>query len=333
MGFRFRKSIKIAPGLKLNIGKKSMGVSVGNKFGGVSYNTKTGAHARASAPGTGISYTEKIGDAPKAQKSHDNPIIGGATSGSAGMPPKGGRNYQMWFKIIRWAFVVMFSAATVGMFPSFASIVFLLAAFLAAPIDSFDAFVRDKLHIGNKIKIAIIVALFVLGGVTMPKTEKSEAPAANNSISEATDKTDTTTTTQPETKPTVENKEPTDAGSADAGKADANTATGAESQAPASTSGNTSSSSSTTTTSPTTETPQQTEQTPAAADPTPEPEPTPEPAVTIPYESNYNGHVYASPSGERYHYDPDCAGKNGKEITWDTVNARHLTPCQKCVEK
>ena len=31
MGFRFRKSIKIAPGVRLNIGKKSASISVGGR--------------------------------------------------------------------------------------------------------------------------------------------------------------------------------------------------------------------------------------------------------------------------------------------------------------
>lgn len=61
MGFRFRKSVKIAPGVKVNLGKKSVGVSVGGKHGGVSINSKTGARARVSAPGTGLSYSKKIG--------------------------------------------------------------------------------------------------------------------------------------------------------------------------------------------------------------------------------------------------------------------------------
>ena len=41
-------------------------------------------------------------------------------------------------------------------------------------------------------------------------------------------------------------------------------------------------------------------------------------------------HVYASPSGKRYHYDAACPGKNGQEITWDEVERRGLTPCKKC---
>lgn len=64
MGFRFRKSTKIAPGVKLNLGKKSVGVSVGNQYGGISYNSETGTKARVSAPGTGVSYTTGMGKTP-----------------------------------------------------------------------------------------------------------------------------------------------------------------------------------------------------------------------------------------------------------------------------
>ena len=72
MGLKFRKSIKIAPGVKVNIGKKSAGVSIGGKYGGISMNTKTGTRARVSAPGTGISYTTKIGGASGKSSSSSN---------------------------------------------------------------------------------------------------------------------------------------------------------------------------------------------------------------------------------------------------------------------
>lgn len=79
MGFRFRKSIKIAPGVKLNLGKKSTGISVGNKFGGVSINTKNGITTRVSAPGTGMSYTSRIGGkhkrkSPRSSVAEHDPI-------------------------------------------------------------------------------------------------------------------------------------------------------------------------------------------------------------------------------------------------------------------
>ena len=65
MGLRFRKSIKIAPGVKLNLGKKSAGISIGGKHGGISYNTRTGTRARVSAPGTGLSYSTKVSGTSK----------------------------------------------------------------------------------------------------------------------------------------------------------------------------------------------------------------------------------------------------------------------------
>lgn len=66
MGLRFRRSISIIPGVRVNLGSKSMGVSVGNKYSGISYNTRTGTRTRLSAPGTGLSYTKKIGGGTKA---------------------------------------------------------------------------------------------------------------------------------------------------------------------------------------------------------------------------------------------------------------------------
>lgn len=65
MAMRYRKSKKIAPGTRLNIGKKSVGVSFGNKGGGISFNSKSGVRVRSSIPGTGISFSSKIGGSKK----------------------------------------------------------------------------------------------------------------------------------------------------------------------------------------------------------------------------------------------------------------------------
>lgn len=84
MGFRFRKSIKIAPGVKVNLGKKSVGVSVGGKYGGVSVNSRTGARARVSAPGTGMSYSQKIGKTSARKPARQNHDYGVTTFYVAG---------------------------------------------------------------------------------------------------------------------------------------------------------------------------------------------------------------------------------------------------------
>ncbi|HNQ92803.1 MAG TPA: DUF4236 domain-containing protein [Alphaproteobacteria bacterium] len=61
MAFRFRKSIKVLPGVKLNIGKKGVSsLSVGGK--GFTQNiSAAGSKSTVGIPGTGISHTSKNG--------------------------------------------------------------------------------------------------------------------------------------------------------------------------------------------------------------------------------------------------------------------------------
>ena len=40
--------------------------------------------------------------------------------------------------------------------------------------------------------------------------------------------------------------------------------------------------------------------------------------------------VYRTPHGKRYHFDPDCGGKNSYETTLDSAKSSGLTPCKKC---
>lgn len=73
MGSRFRKSFKVAPGVRVNLGKKSTGISIGGKYGGISVNSKTGARARVSAPGTGWSYYTRISGKSKKRRAAPGP--------------------------------------------------------------------------------------------------------------------------------------------------------------------------------------------------------------------------------------------------------------------
>lgn len=61
MGFRFRKSIKIAPGVRLNFSQKSSSLSFGGK--GFRHTISTSGRRTTSVgiPGTGISYSETHG--------------------------------------------------------------------------------------------------------------------------------------------------------------------------------------------------------------------------------------------------------------------------------
>lgn len=68
MGFRFHKSFKILPGIKLNINKKSVGVTLGTKGAHYTINSKGKRTASVSLPGTGLSYSTSVGGTKNKQK-------------------------------------------------------------------------------------------------------------------------------------------------------------------------------------------------------------------------------------------------------------------------
>lgn len=58
MGTRFRKSIKVAPGIKLNVNKSSVSLTAGVKGYHKTINSKGTVTTSASIPGTGLSYVD-----------------------------------------------------------------------------------------------------------------------------------------------------------------------------------------------------------------------------------------------------------------------------------
>ena len=61
MGVRYRKSIKIAPGVRVNLGKKSASVSVGGKGYRKTFSTTGRTTTSVGIPGSGLSYTTTSG--------------------------------------------------------------------------------------------------------------------------------------------------------------------------------------------------------------------------------------------------------------------------------
>ncbi|MFC4403280.1 DUF4236 domain-containing protein [Gracilibacillus xinjiangensis] len=59
MGLKFRKSFKVAPGVRMNIGKRGVSTSIGGKGGRVNFSSR-GVSVGTSIPGTGISYNKRI---------------------------------------------------------------------------------------------------------------------------------------------------------------------------------------------------------------------------------------------------------------------------------
>lgn len=66
MGFRFRKRVKILPGVRVNIGLNGASLSIGPRGASVSIG-KNGTYLNTSIPGTGISFRNKISGNSKQQ--------------------------------------------------------------------------------------------------------------------------------------------------------------------------------------------------------------------------------------------------------------------------
>lgn len=60
MGFRFRKSLTIIPGVRINLSKTGGSLSVGRR--GATVNAgKRGVYTTIGYPGTGMSYRQRVG--------------------------------------------------------------------------------------------------------------------------------------------------------------------------------------------------------------------------------------------------------------------------------
>ena len=105
MGFRFRKSIKLFPGVRLNLSKSGISTSIG--VPGATINIgKRGTRGTVGIPGTGISYTENVSNSP-----HPSP------NSSPGQPQESGQGMTMgalllWGILGLFVFLVVYGLVT-----------------------------------------------------------------------------------------------------------------------------------------------------------------------------------------------------------------------------
>jgi hypothetical protein len=90
MGFRFRRSVKILPGIRLNFGKRGISTSVGVRGAHVTFG-RTGTRTTVGLPGSGISYTHL-----------ENPRHGVALPGGAGQPTDPGAQQGSALRGFMW---------------------------------------------------------------------------------------------------------------------------------------------------------------------------------------------------------------------------------------
>lgn len=78
MGFRFRKSIRIAPGIRINVGTRGISTTLGPR--GASVNVgPNGTYANIGIPGTGLSSRTRL----DASAHHATPMMEGQLPAAA----------------------------------------------------------------------------------------------------------------------------------------------------------------------------------------------------------------------------------------------------------
>ena len=328
MGFRFRKSFKIAPGVRLNIGKKSVGISAGVKGARVSVNSSGRKTTTVGIPGTGLSYqkTEKIGShaatdkhdqtAPEYTPTVDLPPI----DPQPPRPPRTPKGMLTLLKVLAVLLIAMSLTLTL------ASVV---GGFIGTAIGCFILYYRRTRIAWNGDKpprcrwIVVVAVLFVLlavGGKASPDpaadataeqtvqteqaaAEKAEAKQAAAEKAAAGKAAKEQAEKEAAEKAAAEQAEKEAAEKAAAEQAEKEAAEKAAAEQAAKEQAEK----------------EAAEQAAAAA----ASQAAQEQAAVQQSET-----VYITPSGKRWHRSASCAGKNARAVTMDQVGSR--TPCQKC---
>lgn len=317
MGFRFRKSVKIAPGVRLNIGKKSVGISAGVKGARVSVNSSGRKTTTVGIPGTGLSYqkTEKIGGhaatdkhdqtAPEYTPTVDLPPI----DPQPPRPPRTSKGILTLLKVLAVLLIAMSLTLTL------ASVV---GGFIGTAIGCFILYYRRTRIAWNGDKpprcrwmvvVAVLFVLLAVGGKASPD------PAADaDATAEQTAQTEQQAAAEQAAaekaaaeKAAAEQKaaeEKAAAEKAAAEKAAAEKAAAEQAAAEKAAA-------------------EKAAQEQAAAEAAAAQQAAQEQAAAQQSET-----VYITPSGKRWHRSASCAGKNARAVTMDQVGSR--TPCQKC---
>ena len=115
MGLRFRKSVKIAPGVKVNFNKKSVGITAGVKGAHVTVNSKGRKTTSVGIPGTGLSYVEtsKIGKPSPSAKNNSTSYSSSKPLNK--QPPEKPKPARKTSRIVLFSFfIVLLGLSTLG---------------------------------------------------------------------------------------------------------------------------------------------------------------------------------------------------------------------------
>lgn len=111
MGFRFRRSFKIAPGLKVNLNKNSVGITASTRGAHCTVNSKGKRTTSIGIPGTGISYTS-VSNSPFNESNGFQDKFGKQKTNKNNSDD----NKQKWYKKTGWIVFMLIFFFPVGLF-------------------------------------------------------------------------------------------------------------------------------------------------------------------------------------------------------------------------
>ena len=116
MGMKFRKSINLGGGTRLNVSRSGVGISTGVKGFRVSKNTSGRSRVTASLPGTGLSYTKEYGSSGSSGNSQPAPVHHSSSYSGGGSAPSGGGDKPPFFQRPGVIFLCLLLFAPLGIF-------------------------------------------------------------------------------------------------------------------------------------------------------------------------------------------------------------------------
>ena len=325
MGFRFRKSFKIAPGVRVNVGKKSIGISAGVKGARVSVNSSGRKTTTVGIPGTGLSYqkTEKIGGhaatdkhdqtAPEYTPTVDLPPI----DPQPPRPPRTPKGMLTLLKVLAVLLIAMSLTLT---------LVSVVGGFFGTALGCFILYYRRTRIVWNGDKpprcrwmvvVAVLFVLLAVGGKASPDPaadataeqqaiaeqqaaqEQAEKEAAEKAAAEQAAKEQAEKEAAEKAAAEKAAKEQAEKEAAEKAAAEQAAKEQAEKEAAEKAAA---------------------EQATAAA--------AAQAAQEQAAAQQQGETVYITPSGKRWHRSARCAGDNAIAVTMDQVGSR--TPCKKC---
>ena len=176
MGFRFRKSFRIAPGVKLNLNKKSAGITFGGKGAHFTINNKGKSTTSVGVPGTGLYYTSTSGGGSTGSSSSGGNGGGNHYGNNYNMPTGGnyggGNNYNNNY--------------TPPQKPqkNYTAITILLLIFFF-PLGLYFMWAKTDWHKAVKIAVSILIGIYCLFfAVAFLADSDSSLPASSSGITE-----------------------------------------------------------------------------------------------------------------------------------------------------